>query len=558
MPEGITGKLTSYGDSGFSAYLRRAFLAGAGYDSADLNRPVVGIVNIASDYNPCHRMLPSVVDNVKRGVLEAGGLPFAFPTISLGETFLNPTSMLYRNLAAIDTEEMIRAQPMDAVVLVGGCDKTVPAQLMAAAVSDVPAVLEVVGPMLSGSWRGERLGACTDCRRFWGKYRGGELDEAEIAEVEGELVNTAGTCMVMGTASTMASMCEALGMMLPGGATPAAASGSRLRHATASGRRAVELALDPILPRQIMNEAAFANALTVLASLGGSTNAVVHLLAIARRAGVELTLDRFDEVCSRIPLMVDLKPSGTRYMEDFHDAGGVSTLMKVLEDDLDTTHVGITGQDLATHLAGIQLPVDSKGVIGLREEPIGSTGALVVVHGSLAPDGAVIKSSATDGRLLRHEGPAIVFESPEDAAARIDDPSLGITADHVLVLRNAGPVGAGMPEAGSLPIPKRLAAAGVRDMVRISDARMSGTSYGTVVLHCSPESAVGGPLGLVHDGDRIRLDVPGRTIDLLVDDEELARRRAHWTPPERASRGWRRLYSNTVLQSHLGADLEFF
>jgi len=557
MTQGITGKLTSYGDVGFSRYLRRAFLAGAGYDRDDVERPVVGIANLASDYNPCHRMLPSVVDNVKRGVMEAGGLPFVFPTISLGETFLNPTSMLYRNLAAIDTEEMIRAQPMDSVVLIGGCDKTVPAQLMAAAVSDIPVVLEVVGPMLAGSWRGERLGACTDCRRFWGKHRAGELDAEEIAEVEGELVNTAGTCMVMGTASTMASMCEALGMMLPGGATPSAASGARLRHATASGRRAVELAQAPLLPRDIMTPEAFDNALTVLASLGGSTNAVVHLLAIARRAGVPLALDRFDEVCARIPLMVDLKPSGTGYMQDFHDAGGVPALMKVLEPDLDTRHVGVVGRPLATTLADVPSRKTTKSVIGRRDEPVGATGALVVVRGSLAPDGALIKFSATDGRLSYHEGPALVFDSPEDAAERIDDPALDVTADHVLVLRNAGPVGAGMPEAGSLPIPKRLAEAGVRDMVRVSDARMSGTSYGTVVLHCSPESAVGGPLALVQDGDLIRLDVPGRRLDLLVTDNELERRRQAWEPPQPASRGWRRLYSTTVLQSHLGADLDF-
>ena len=554
--QGITGKLTSYGDSGFSAYLRRAFLAGAGYDREDLDRPVIGVVNLASDYNPCHRLLPSVIDNVKRGITEAGGLPFVFPTISLGETFLNPTSMLYRNLAAIDTEEMIRAQPMDAVVLIGGCDKTVPAQLMAAAVVDVPVVLEVVGPMMAGSWRGERLGACTDCRRFWGRFRGGELDEDEIAEVEGQLVNTAGTCMVMGTASTMASMCEALGMMLPGGAAPSAASGSRLRHASATGRRAVELAVDPILPRDVLTNAAFENAVKVLAALGGSTNVVVHLLAIARRAGVELTLEQFDAVAQQIPLLVDLKPSGEGYMQDFHDAGGVPTLLKALESQLDTTHVGITGRDLATVLSTVRGPED-EGIIRSMEDPIGSTGALVVVRGTLAPDGAVIKVSATDGRLLAHQGPALVFDSAEEAAERLDDPALHVTADHVLVLRNCGPVGAGMPEAGSLPIPRKLAEAGVRDMVRVSDARMSGTSYGTVVLHCSPESAVGGPLALVRDGDIIRLDVSARRLDLLVDETELRKRRASFRPPEPAARGWKRLYQTTVLQAHQGADLEF-
>ena len=556
-PQGAARNITSYGDEGFSRYLRGAFLAAAGYDQEDLSRPIIGITDLTSDFNPCHRALPSIIENVKRGVVEAGGLPFVFPTASLGESFMSPTTMLYRNMLALETEELVRAQPMDAVVMVGGCDKTVPAQLMAAAVSDVPVIVDVVGSMITGSWRGERLGACTDCRRFWARHRAGELDKAEITEVEGSLATTAGTCMVMGTASTMASLAEALGMMLPGGATPTSPSGARLRHATATGRRAVELARDPLLPREILTPAAFENALHVLAALGGSTNAIVHLLAIARRAGVELTLDDVDRVARETPLLVDLKPSGTRYMEDFHHAGGVPVLLRALADRLDPGHVGVSGVPLAELVARTDPPAPWQDVIATPEQPIGPAGALVVLRGSLAPDGAVLKVSAASPHLLEHTGPAIVFDSPEDAAVRLDDPALDITADHVLVLRNAGPVAAGMPEAGSLPLPRRLAAAGVKDMVRVSDARMSGTSYGTVVLHCAPESAVGGPLALVRDGDLVRLDVAERRLDLLVDDVELARRRADLPPRTVPLRGWRRLHAETVLQANLGADLAF-
>jgi len=555
--QGISRNLVSYGDAGFSRFLRNAFLAAAGYSTDELSRPVVGIADLSSDYNPCHRQMGELVENVKRGVLAAGGLPFVFPTISLGESFLNPTAMLYRNLLAMETEELIRAQPMDAAVLLGGCDKTVPAQLMAAASSDIPVILDVVGSMLTSSWRGERLGACTDCRRFWAQYRADDLDDTEIRDVEGSLASTSGTCMVMGTASTMASVTEALGMMLPGGATPPSPSGERLRHGTETGRRAVELATDPILPREILTREAFENALRVLSALGGSTNAVIHLLAVARRAGVDLRLEDFDRISRETPLLVDLKPSGTRYMEDFHRAGGVPVLLKGLESTLHTDHVGISGRRLGEYLAEVPPPASWQDVIRTLEDPLGPPGALAVLRGSLAPDGAVIKTSAASADLMVHEGPALVFDSPEDAAERLADPDLDVTADHVLVLRNAGPVAAGMPEAGSLPIPKRLAASGVKDMVRISDARMSGTSYGTVVLHCAPESAVGGPLGLVHDGDTIRLDVPQRTVDLLVDEAELARRGVEWSGPSLPARGWRRLYAETVLPASEGADLDF-
>lgn len=557
MPSGVLRNLTSYGDAGFSRYLRGAFLAGAGFDADDLSRPIVGIADLTSDYNPCHRLMPGMVDNVRRGVISAGGLPFVFPTISLGESFSHPTSMLFRNLLAIDTEELIRAQPMDAVVLLGGCDKTVPAQLMAAAVTDIPVIIDVVGPMVSGSWHGEQLGACTDCRRFWARYRGGDLSDTEIAEVEGQLVNTAGTCMVMGTASTMACLTETLGMMLPGGATPPAPTGTRLRHATATGRRAVALANNPMLPSEVLTPAAFENALRVLAALGGSTNAVVHLLAVARRAGVPLTLDDFDRIARTVPLLVDLKPSGRAYMQDFHNAGGVPVLLKALSDVLDLSHVGIDGQSMGERLESVSPPQDWQDIIHPLHAPLGDVGALAVLRGSLAPDGAVVKVSAASPGLLQHEGPAVVFESPDDAAVRLDDPELDITANHVLVLRNAGPIAAGMPEAGSLPIPRKLSAAGVQDMVRISDARMSGTSYGTIVLHCSPESAAGGPLALVRDGDRIRLDVAGRRVDLLIDEAEAARRRKELRPYELPGRGWRRLHAENVLQASEGADLRF-
>lgn len=549
--------VTSYGDVGFSRFLRGAFLAGAGYDKEDLARPLIGIADLTSDYNPCHRGMPAIVEHVKRGVLEAGGLPMVFPTMSLGETLLSPTSMLFRNLLAMETEELIRAQPMDAAVLIGGCDKTVPAQLMAAASSEVPVLLEVTGPMLTNTYEGQRLGACTDCRRMWARHRAGELDDEQIGLVEGALATTSGTCMVMGTASTMACMAETLGLLLPGGSTPPSPTGDRLRHAVATGRRAVDLARTPVLARDVMTGAAFRNALTVLAAVGGSTNAVVHLLAIARRAGVPLTLATFDEISQSVPLLLDLKPSGQGYMEDFHRAGGLPRLMQALEGLLDLTHIGLSGRPLSEVLLGVSAPADPRQTIRTLASPLGPTGALAVLSGSLAPDGAVIKTSAATTSLMQHTGPAMVFESAEDAAERLDDPDLQVTAAHVLVLRGSGPVGAGMPEAGSLPIPRKLANEGVTDMVRISDARMSGTSYGTVVLHCAPESAVGGPLGLVRDGDLIRLDVPGRRLDLLVDDDELDQRRAHFQAPPVPARGWRRLYAMSVLQANEGADLEF-
>ncbi|MCC6157726.1 MAG: dihydroxy-acid dehydratase [Deltaproteobacteria bacterium] len=555
--KGINANLATTGDEAFSRYMRRAFLASVGFDAEDLDRPIVGIADTSSDYVTCHRNMPEIIDAVKRGVLEAGGLPFVFPTSSLHEILMSPTTMLFRNLLAMETEEMILAHPMDAVVLVGGCDKTVPAQLMAAASANVPALIEVTGPMLTGRWRGERLGACTDCRRLWAAHRAGDLDENDIAAIEPNLCPTGGTCMVMGTASTMASLAETLGMMLPGGATPPAVTGDRLRHAVATGRMAVARARTPIRPREILTRDAFLNALTVLLALGGSTNAIVHLLAIARRAGADLSLTDVDAVSVRVPLLVDCKPAGANYMEDFHHAGGVPVLLKALEPLLRRGARVVEGGTLGDRLASSAGPAEWQSVIRTLDTPLGPTGALAVVRGSLAPEGAVIKVAAASPHLVAHTGPAVVFESPDDVARRIDDPALGITPNHVLVMRNAGPVGAGMPEAGAIPIPKYLARDGVKDMVRVSDARMSGTAYGTIVLHVSPEAAVGGPLALVRDGDPIRLDVSNRRLDLLVEDADLARRRESWRPPDPPARGYRWLHARHVTQAHLGADLDF-
>ncbi len=556
-PRGLDRNLTSYGDPGFSRFLRRAFLASAGYDAQDAERPIVGIADTSSDYNPCHRAMPELLQAVRRGVLQAGGLPLAFPTLSLHEVFTHPTTMHLRNLLAMETEEMIRAQPMDAVVLLGGCDKTVPAQLMAALSADVPAIALVTGPMPTGSWRGERLGACTDCRRMWARHRAGELDEGEMEAIAGSLCPSSGTCMVMGTASTMACVTEAMGLMLPGGATPTSGSGQRLQLAAATGRRAVALAAEDLRPRQILNQAALRNALTVLCAVSGSTNAVLHLCAIARRAGLSLDLDLLNRISARVPLLADCKPAGAGYLEDLHRAGGVPALLKALEPLLDRSTRGVSGRSLGQLLDQSPPPGDWQACIRSLDEPLAPPGALVGLRGSLAPDGAIIKAAAASPQLLRHRGPALVFEGPQDAAQRLDDPHLPVTPEHVLVLRNAGPLAAGMPEAGSLPIPRKLARAGVTDMVRVSDARMSGTAYGTVVLHCAPEAAAGGPLGLVRDGDLVQLDVNQERIDLLVEPAELARRRQSWQAPVLPPRGWARLQAQHIQQAHLGADLDF-
>ncbi|MGH8737849.1 MAG: IlvD/Edd family dehydratase [Burkholderiales bacterium] len=561
-PKGLGRGLTNYGDAGFSLYLRRSFAKSMGYSSEMLARPTIGIADSSSGYNNCHRHFPELIEAVKRGVLAAGGLPLDFPTVSLGEVFLSPTSMMFRNLMAMDTEEMVRAQPMDAVVLVGGCDKTVPAQLMGAASADRPAVQLLAGPMMPTSFRGERLGACTDCRRFWAMHRAGTVDARGIEEVEGNLATTAGTCAVMGTASTMAALAEALGMALPGTAAIPAVHADRLRAAEASGRRAVELAQQPILPSQVITEKSIHNALRVLLAIGGSTNAIVHLSAIAGRVGVKIDLKELNALSDSTPVLVDLKPTGQHYMSDLHFAGGLGAVLRELKPLLNLDCMTVAGETLGERLereeqAGA-LWVD-RAVVRTFAEPLAQEGGLVALFGSLAPNGAILKRSAAEPKLFEKEGRAVVFSSLDDLAARIDAPDLDVTADDFLVLQNAGPKsGYAMPEAGYLPIPTKLARAGVKDMVRISDARMSGTAYGTIVLHVSPEAAVGGPLALVRDGDRIRLSVKKRRIDLLVAEDELARRRAAWRAPAvPPARGYAKLYMDHVLQAEHGCDFDF-
>ncbi len=554
---GLFRGLTQYGDPGFSRFLRRAFLASAGYDSDDLVRPVIGIADTSSEYTTCHRQMPEFVKAVARGVLQAGGLPLVFPTTSLPETMMSPTSMLYRNLLAIETEEMIRSLPMDGVVLMGGCDKTVPAQIMGALSADLPAIVVVTGPMITGNWRGQRLGACTDCRAMWAQYRSGEISDGDLEEVTGELVASSGTCAVMGTASTMACVAEAMGLSLPGTATIPSTSGRRITAAVESGRAIVQAVHEGRTPKTIVNRAAIVNAAVTVAAIGGSTNAVVHLLAIARRANVSIDLAGLESIFREVPLIADIKPSGTGYLVDLDTSGGVPSLLTRLREFLVLDHTGISGRTLEELLEDVPPPGPWQNHLGSVESPIGPPGSLAVLTGSLAPRGAILKVSASSPELQTHTGPAVVFESAENAAARADDPNLSVSAKSVLVLRNAGPIAAGMPEAGAAPIPKRLAARGVRDMVRVTDGRMSGTAYGTVVLHCAPEAAAGGPIGLVRDGDLIELNTATRELNLLLDAQELARRASEHVPPPRAERGWAALFAERVLQADEGVDLDF-
>lgn len=555
---GIRRNLTNYGDPGFAAYLRRSFARSMGYSKDMLDRPIVGIASSPSGFNNCHRSMPELVDAVKRGVLKRGGLPVDFPTISLGEVFLSPTSLMFRNLMSMDVEEMIRAQPMDAVVLIGGCDKTVPAQLMGATAANIPAIQLVTGPMLAMPYRGERLGACTDCRRFWAKYRAGEVDDAGIDAIEGNLATTAGTCAVMGTASTMACIAETLGMSLPDTAAIPAVHADRLRAAEASGERAMEMAVSRTpLPADIITESSVRNALRVLLAISGSTNAIVHLAAIAGRRGIGISLHELNRMSDETPVLLDLKPTGSHYMQDLFAAGGLRAVLYELRELLDLDCMTVTGQTLGHHLSSAPPFVD-RSVISPIEKPYQKEGGLVALFGSLAPEGAILKRGAADARLFEKEGRAVVFDSLEDLATRIDSLDLDVGADDFLVLKNAGPTSAsGMPEAGYLPIPKKLARAGVKDMVRISDARMSGTAFGTVVLHVTPDAASGGNLALVRNGDRIRMSVRERRLDLLVDEAELARRREQWRAPDMPVRGYARLYREHVLQADAGCDFDF-
>jgi dihydroxy-acid dehydratase len=556
---GFANGLTNYGDRDFSLYLRRSFALSMGYSRAMVAKPVVGIAHTASGFNNCHRHFPELLEAVKRGVLAAGALPVEFPTISLGEVFLEPTSLKYRNLMSMDTEEMIRAQPMDAVVLMGGCDKTVPAQLMGAVSAGRPAIMLVAGPMMTGRHRGERLGACTDCRRFWARYRAGDVAQSEIMEVEGRLAVTAGTCAVMGTASTMACVAEALGMILPGTAAIPAVHADRLRAAEATGAAAVRLIGSDLTPDRMINAKSVENALRVILAIGGSTNAVIHLTAIAGRAGVNVSLQRFNELSDSTPLLVDLKPVGNGYMEDFFAAGGMGALLRELKPLLHLDCMTVTGETLAERLVSDgDLWID-RSIIAAREQPIEANGGVIALFGNLAPKGAIFKRAAADAKLFEHQGRAVVFTSLADLAARIDDPALEVTPQDILVLQNAGPhSAAAMPEAGYLPIPKKLAQSGVKDMIRVSDARMSGTAFGSIVLHVTPDCASGGPLGLVRNGDRIRLSVSERRIDLMVEDAELKQRAAAAAPaPDNPQRGYARLYAQEILGADEGCDFAF-
>ncbi len=532
---GLEDGLTNYGDRDFSLYLRRSFAQSMGYSRALLKKPVVGIAYTPSAFNNCHRHFPELLEAVRRGVLATGALPMAFPTISLGEVFLSPTSMKYRNLMSIDTEEMIRAQPMDAVVLMGGCDKTVPAQIMGAVSAGRPAVMLVAGPMMTGRHRGERLGACTDCRRFWARYRAGEVAEEEISQVEGQLAVTAGTCAVMGTASTMACIAEALGLILPGTAAIPAVHADRLRAAEATGSAAVALIGSDRTPGRIVNAKSVENALRALLALGGSTNAVIHLTAIAGRAGVKISLAELNRLSDSTPVLRELKP--------------------LLHLDCVTA----SGETLGERLASDGGAYVDRSIIAQRDKPFEPQGGLVALFGNLAPKGAILKRSAADAKLFEHVGRAVVFSSLADLAARIDDPALDVMPDDVLVLQNAGPhSGDYMPEAGYLPIPKKLAQRGVKDMIRISDARMSGTAFGTIVLHITPDAASGGPVGLVRSGDRIRLSVKERRIELMVEEAQLKARAAAAKPAQvKPDRGYAKLYAQEILGADEGCDFGF-
>jgi dihydroxy-acid dehydratase len=556
---GLRKGVTSYGDEAFSLFLRKAFIKAAGDSDDALDRPIVGIADTSSDYNPCHGNAPQLIEAIKRGVMLSGALPMVFPTISIHESFVHPTSMVLRNLMAMDTEEMVRAQPMDAIVVVGGCDKTLPAQIMGAVSADLPTVVVPVGPMMVGHHKGETLGACTDCRRLWASHRAGDIDAAEIELVNGRLAPSVGTCMVMGTASTMAIITETLGLTVAFAASIPAPHAERVRSAEASGRVAAGMAVSGApLPTEIVTPAALRNAMVVLQAIGGSTNGIIHLAAIAGRAGHRIDLSEFDRIGREVPVLVDLKPSGEHYMEHFHNAGGVPRLLAELQGFLDLSVPVVGGGSLGDRVTRTA-DMHAQDVIRPLDRPLKPEGAMAVLHGNLCPRGAVIKHAAATVSLLQHSGRAVVFESVADLVARIDDPALDVAADDVLVLRNAGPRGApGMPEAGYIPIPKKLAASGVKDMVRLSDARMSGTAFGTIVLHISPEAAAGGPLGLVQNGDIIRLDVAARRIDVLVDDAELARRAAIARPAvERPLRGYAQLYHDHVLQADAGCDFDF-
>jgi dihydroxy-acid dehydratase len=555
---GIKQNLTNYGDLGFSTFLRKSFIKGLGYSDEMLDKPIVGIINTFSDYNSCHGNVPDLIQSVRAGILAKGAIPLEFPTISVHEAFSYPTSMYLRNLMAMDTEEMIRAQPMDSCVLIGGCDKTVPAQLMGALSVDMPVIQLVTGPMLTGSHRGERVGACTDCRRLWAKFRADEIDEAEINEANNQLVPTVGTCGVMGTASTMAMIAETLGIMPPDSSCAPAVSSERRRISEKTGQIAVDIAISKRRPSSILTAKSFENALMVLLAIGGSTNALIHLAAIAGRMGIKLDMESFDALSRTIPVIVDLKPSGEGYMEDLYKAGGLPRILLELKDNLHLDVSTVTGKTLRQTIEETEFSWQ-QNIVKSAADPIYREGGMAVLKGNLAPNTAIIKQSAASDSLLTHSGRAVVFDVLEDLANRIDSEELDVHKEDILVLRYIGPKGApGMPEAGLIPIPKKLARQGVKDMVRISDGRMSGTASGTIILHVCPEAADGGPLALVQTGDKISLDVNSRSLHLHVEDGELASRQETLDLSRFiAKRGYHKLYMEHVLQADEGVDFDF-
>ena len=547
-----------YGPDDLRSFGHRSRTKQMGYAREEfVGKPIIGIINTWNDLNTCHTHFPERVQDVKRGILAAGGMPVELPAMSLGEQLQKPTTMLYRNFLAMETEELIRGYPIDGVVLMGGCDKTTPAVIMGALSMNIPAIYVPAGPMLRGNWRGETLGSGTDVWKYWDDRRSGKLSEQSWFEIEDGIARSAGTCMTMGTAATMMSLAEAMGLSLPGAASIPAVDSNHKRMASASGRRIVEMVWQDLKPTDIVTDDALHNAITVDMAIGGSTNAIIHLVAMAGRAGLQLPLERFDEIAGDIPLLANVRPSGQYLMEDFYYAGGLRALMAQLTPRLKLAALTANGKTLGENLTGAE--VYHADVIRPLANPVKAAGGTAVLRGSLAPQGAVIKPTAAEERLWKHRGPAIVFKDIRDLKARVDSDDLEVTADSVLVLQNAGPIGApGMPEWGQLPVPKKLLEQGIRDIVRISDARMSGTSYGACVLHVAPEAALGGPLALVRDGDLIELDVKERRLDLLVDEQELARRRAVWqAPKQRYQRGYTTLYTKHVLQADQGCDFDF-
>ena len=561
MPKKDPNSLRShrwYGPDDLRSFGHRSRAASMGCVQADYaGKPVIAIINTWGDINPCHSHLRERAEDVKRGVWQAGGFPVEMPAFTLGETFQKPTTMMYRNLLAMETEELLRSYPADGCVLMGGCDKTTPALLMGAISMNLPAIYVPAGPMLRGNWRGEILGSGSDVAKYWAERRAGNIGLEEWTEIENGIARSAGTCMVMGTASTMTSLTEVLGFSLPGASSIPAVDSNHAKMANCSGRRIVEMVWEDLKPREILREASFHNAIASVFALGGSTNAVIHLVALAGRAGIRISLDDFDRLSRKTPLLANIRPSGKYLMEDFYYAGGLSALLRALSPHLDLDCLTVTGKTLRENVSSAE--TFNSDVIRPLDNPVLSSGGLAILHGNLAPNGAVIKASAAKPRLLKHSGRAIVFDSFDEMNARIDDPALNADANSVIVLRNAGPKGApGMPEWGNLPIPQKLLKAGIRDMVRISDARMSGTSYGACVLHVSPESFVGGPLALLREGDIVELDVPARQLNMRVSDDELSRRRAAWSPKQGIyPRGYGKLFMEHIKQADEGCDFGF-